>query len=72
MGGARETSALSRFKLLDEKGTVLVLKNDGHREAIHPCRNLTPYILNHAGRHQFARKVRALDLVWQAIVSVCG
>ncbi|PIL25477.1 hypothetical protein GSI_13367 [Ganoderma sinense ZZ0214-1] len=30
-----------RFKFSDEQGAVLVLKNDAHREVLHPCRDLT-------------------------------
>ena len=52
---------------------MLVLKNDAHREVLHPCRDLTQYILlNHAGWHQFARNVCRLDLKSQEIIFVCG
>ena len=52
---------------------MLVLKNDAHREVLHPCRDLTRYILrNHAGWHQFACNVCRLDLKSQDIVFVCG
>ncbi|TBU30104.1 hypothetical protein BD311DRAFT_659806 [Dichomitus squalens] len=62
-----------RFKFAEEQGAILVLKNDAHREALHPCRDLTQYILlNHAGWHQFARNVCRLDLKSQDIVFVCG
>ncbi|KAI1785167.1 hypothetical protein LXA43DRAFT_1077142 [Ganoderma leucocontextum] len=62
-----------RFKFSDEQGAVLVLKNDAHREVLHPCRDLTQYILlNHAGWHQFARNVCRLDLKSQEIIFVCG
>nr|VWO96437.1 N/A [Ganoderma boninense] len=62
-----------RFKFSDEQGAVLVLKNDAHREDLHPCRDLTQYILlNHAGWHQFARNVCRLDLKSQDIIFVSG
>ncbi|KAM5544405.1 hypothetical protein V8D89_002065 [Ganoderma adspersum] len=62
-----------RFKFSDEQGAVLVLRNDAHREALHPGRDLTQYILlNHAGWHQFARNICRLDLKSQDIIFVCG
>ena len=52
---------------------MLILKNDAHREVLHPCRDLTQYILlNHAGWHQFARNVCRLELKSQDIIFVCG
>ncbi|RDX40538.1 hypothetical protein OH76DRAFT_1366095 [Lentinus brumalis] len=62
-----------RFKCADEQGAVLVLKDDGAREALHPSRDLVQYIVrNHEAWHRFAQDVFRLDLVESDVLFVSG
>ena len=62
-----------RFKCADEQGAVLVLEQDGVREALHPCKDLVQYIAcNHESWHRFAQDVFRLDLGESDILFVSG
>ncbi|KAI0351924.1 hypothetical protein OH77DRAFT_1486696 [Trametes cingulata] len=62
-----------RFKCSDEQGAVLVLKQPGRREMLHPCLDLTQYIVhNHLEWCAFARDVCRLDIGDDEIIFVSG
>ncbi|KAH9889000.1 hypothetical protein C8Q73DRAFT_175835 [Cubamyces lactineus] len=62
-----------RFKCSDEQAAILVLKRPGNREVLHPCRDLTQYILsNHQSWYTFARDVFRLDIAEDDIIFVSG
>ncbi|KAI0334585.1 hypothetical protein GY45DRAFT_1294881 [Cubamyces sp. BRFM 1775] len=62
-----------RFKCSDEQAAVLVLKRPGNREVLHPCRDLSQYILtNHQSWYTFARDVFRLDIGEDDIIFVSG
>lgn len=62
-----------RFKCADEQGAVLVLQEDGAREALHPSKDLIQYIVcNHESWHRFAQDVFRLDIRESNILFVSG
>ena len=62
-----------RFKLTDEQGAILVLEHPADREVLHPCKDLTQYIVrHHASWHEFAQNVFRLDIGADRIVFVTG
>ncbi|RPD58796.1 hypothetical protein L226DRAFT_539425 [Lentinus tigrinus ALCF2SS1-7] len=72
-GGGPGIIGQLRFKCADEQGAVLVLKDDAAREALHPSKDLTLYIVrNHESWHRFALDVFRLDLGESDILFVSG